>query len=69
MPCRNCIELQQFLHSAVQPDSPALLVGLSEAAIRNRIKQKKEKIAKLQLDLERHSNSCPETAGLSLATI
>jgi hypothetical protein len=69
MPCRNCVELQQFLHSAVQPDSPELLVGLSEAAIRNRIKQKKEKIAKLQLDLERHKNSCLETADLSLATI
>jgi len=69
MSCRNCIELDQFLRSALEPDAPEMLIGLSEAAIRNRAQQKQEKISKLRADIERHKASCLETAEANLSAV
>ena len=60
MSCRNCIELEQFLHSANVPDAPESLVGLTEAALRNRKHQREERIQKLKGDLEKHRKVCTE---------
>ena len=56
--CRICVELDQFLHSAQQPDPPQSLVGLSEAAERNRLHQRQERIDRAQSAIERHKNVC-----------
>ena len=69
MSCRNCLELEQFLHSALEPDAPETLAGLSVAAIRNRTQQKQERITKLRADLERHKATCVASADASLATV
>ena len=63
--CRICVELDQFLHSAQQPDSPQSLVGLSEAAERNRLHQRQERIDRAQNAIERHKNVCVGKAKLA----
>jgi hypothetical protein len=57
MNCRVCTELERFVHSALEPDDPKLLVGLSEAGKRNREHQHAEKLLKVELDLKRHRKS------------
>ena len=57
LPCRICKELEQHLHSAQQPDTPALLLGLTEAGMRNRTHQRQERIQKVELDIERHQKA------------
>ena len=63
MSCRTCIELERFLKSAHNEGSPALLLGLTEAGIRNRLHQRQEKILKLETDLRRHKDSCEVCRG------
>ena len=57
MTCRVCTELERFVQSALEPDDPKLLVGLSEAGKRNREHQYAERRLKVQLDLKRHRKS------------
>jgi len=56
-PCRLCEELKRHVHTAQQPDSPELLVGLTEAGERNRTRQREEKLLRAELELERHRKS------------
>lgn len=56
-PCRLCEELERHVHTAQQPDSPELLLGLTEAGERNRARQREEKLLKAELELQRHQNS------------
>ena len=56
--CRICTELHQFIHSAKEEDAPHLSVGLTEAGLRNREHQRKERILKAEADLARHLRAC-----------
>ena len=60
MPCRVRRDLEQFLASAEEADSPDLLSGLSERALVNRQLQKEEKISRQKLLLEKHQQACEE---------
>ena len=60
MVCKVCAQLQDAVASSQMPDEPHLLLGLSEAGLRNRARQKEERSAKAVLDLERHRRSCRE---------
>ena len=65
MHCRICTELEGFLLSARQPDSPDLLLGLSESGKRNRAHQHKEKILKAEQALKKHASKCVIAQGKS----
>jgi hypothetical protein len=58
MLCRICTELEDFLVAARLPDSPNLILGLSESGKRNRIHQHEEKLLKAEQALKRHANKC-----------
>jgi len=62
-PCRLCEELKRHVHTAQQPDSPELLLGLTEAGERNRARQREERLLKAELELQRHQNSA-HSAGM-----
>ena len=78
-PCRLCLTLSQQLETARTIGHPDLLLGLTEAGKRNRLKQTQEKIAKAEMDLQKHQKAhhkdnfwkvlrfyktCPATPGL-----
>jgi hypothetical protein len=52
MACRICIQLQEAAAGAQKPDTPNLLLGLNEAGLRNRARQKEERQLKTKLDLQ-----------------
>ena len=56
--CRICTELHQFIDSAKEEAAPHLALGLTEAGLRNREHQRKEKILKSEADLARHLRAC-----------
>ena len=58
MSCRQCLELEQFLQSAMEPDLPNMLSGLNEKALRNRLQQREEKIDKQRMLLMKHQKAC-----------
>ena len=60
MACRVCVQLQESVVAAQRADAPALLLGLTEAGLRNRARQKEERQVKAELDLEKHRRSCRE---------
>lgn len=60
MVCKVCLQLQEAMATADTPDAPDLLLGLTEAGLRNRARQKAERKAKVELDLEKHRRSCRE---------
>ncbi len=62
MACRICIQLQEAAAGAQKPDTPNLLLGLNEAGLRNRARQKEERQLKTKLDLEKHQRACREMA-------
>ena len=64
MSCRVCLELEQILKSALGVDTPEVLAGLSEKALRNRAQQREEKIAKQQLHLDKHLKVCSDHMAL-----
>jgi hypothetical protein len=59
MPCKICIQLEEAAAAAVRPDRPDILLGLTEAGIRNHDRQKEERTLKAEKDLEKHQRSCP----------
>jgi len=59
-PCRLCEELERHVHTAQQPDSPKLLLGLTEAGECNRTQQREEKLLQAEMLLEKHRNQCLE---------
>jgi len=61
MLCRICIQLEQAAAEAVRSD-PNKLLGLNEAGIRNRARQKEERTLKAETDLEKHKRSCAKRA-------
>jgi hypothetical protein len=63
MSCTICIKLEQAAAAAVRSDPPNLLLGLNEAGIRNRARQKEERTLKAETDLEKHQRSCAKRAG------
>jgi hypothetical protein len=62
MPCKICIQLEEAAAAAVRPDPPNILLGLTEAGIRNHARQKEERALKAEKDLEKHQRSCPTRA-------
>jgi len=62
MTCKVCVQLEEAIATADQPDAPNLLLGLTEAGLRNRARQKAERKVKTALDLEKHRRSCREFA-------
>lgn len=64
-PCRLCEELKRHVHTAQQPDSPELLVGLTEAGERNRARQREEKLEKAETLLARHRSQCSEALSMA----
>jgi hypothetical protein len=61
MPCRICIQLEQAAAEAVRSD-PNKSLGLNEAGIRNRARQKEEGTVKTETDLKKHQRSCAKRA-------
>ena len=62
MACRICIQLQEAAAAAQKPDFPDRLLGLNEAGLRNRARQREERQLKTKLDLEKHQRGCREGA-------
>lgn len=60
MACKICVRLEEAIAASQMPDAPHLLLGLTEAGLRNRARQKEEGKLKAKLDLERHRRSCRE---------
>ena len=60
MACKVCVQLEEAIVSSRQEDAPNLLLGLTEAGLRNRARQKEERQVKAELDLEKHRRSCRE---------
>ena len=60
MSCRVCVQLPEAMVAAERADAPNLLLGLTEAGLRNRARQKEERKVKAELDLEKHRRSCRE---------
>jgi len=59
-PCRLCEELKSHVHTAQQPDSPELFVGLTKAGERNRARQREEKLEQAETLLAKHRSQCSE---------
>jgi hypothetical protein len=62
MQCKTCVQLEEAVAASARPDPPALLLGLTEAGIRNRARQKDERQIKAKLDLEKHQRSFHKVA-------
>lgn len=62
MSCTICIKLEQAAAAAVRLYLPNILLGLNEAGIRNRARQKEERTLKAETDLEKHQRSCAKRA-------
>jgi len=58
MRCQICEQLEEAVVKALKPDSPELLLGLTEAGIRNRIHQRQERALKTETDRKKHKNAC-----------
>ena len=67
MECKTCLQLEEAITRAKQPDSPEILKGLSEAALRNHSLQKQERQARTKLELEKHLRSCAKKAESAVA--
>jgi hypothetical protein len=57
MLCKVCIQLEEEVATAVRPDPPNLLLGLSLSGTRNRARQKEERQLKANADLKKHQRS------------
>lgn len=66
MPCRTCTQLEEAVQSAQAPDTPSRLLGLSEAGLHNRARQRQELLLKSETDLEKHKKWCKKRAESSL---
>jgi hypothetical protein len=62
MACKICVQLEEAIVASERPDAPDLLLGLTEAGLRNRARQKDERKVKAALDLEKHRRSCRDWA-------
>jgi hypothetical protein len=62
MVCKTCVQLEEAIVTSHQEDAPDLLLGLTEAGLRNRARQKAERKVKAELDLEKHRRSCRDFA-------
>ena len=58
MDCKICTQLEEAVASAARPDDPEVLIGLTEAGLRNRSRQKEEVQARAVLALEKHKVAC-----------
>jgi hypothetical protein len=63
--CRVCEELEEALAKAQSSDSPELLIGLTEAGMRNHNRQKEERARKAESDLYKHKSACLKRDGKS----
>lgn len=57
MSCKICIRLEEAAAASLRPDPPAILLGLTEAGMRNRARQKAELQIKTRIDVEKHQRS------------
>ena len=67
MACRLCTQLEEAVQSAHASDTPSRLLGLSEAAQRNRTRQRQELLLTSETNLEKHKKWCMKKAESSLA--
>lgn len=58
MPCRICVQLEEALAKTQWPDSPELLLGLTEAGMRNHTHQRRGRALKAETDLTKHKTAC-----------
>jgi hypothetical protein len=58
MPYRVCVQLEETLAKTQRPDSPELLLGLTEAGLRNHNHQRRERALKAEIDLTKHKIAC-----------
>ena len=58
MRCRVCEQLEEALAKAQRPDLPELLLGLTEAGMRNHTHQRQERTLKAETDLNKHKSAC-----------
>ena len=58
MQCKVCDRYQEAEAIAAKPDSPEMLLGLTEAGMRNRGRQREERILKAGTDYAKHRRSC-----------
>jgi hypothetical protein len=58
MRCRVCEQLEEASAKAQRPDSPDLLIGLTEAGMRNHTHQRQERALKAETDLNKHKSAC-----------
>jgi hypothetical protein len=60
MTCKICTQLENAVMAARSPDSPDLLLGLTEPGLRNRARQREERQLKAEADLLKHQRSCSQ---------
>jgi hypothetical protein len=58
MRCKLCEQLEEAVVKAQKPDSPELLLGLTEAGMRNRTHQRQERVLKTETELTKHRIAC-----------
>lgn len=58
MRCQVCEQLEEAVVKAQKPDTPELLLGLTEAGMRNRTHQRQERALKTETDLKKHKSAC-----------
>ena len=57
MPCKVCIQLEEAVAASLRTDQPSILLGLTDAGMRNRTRQKEELRLKARANLEKHQRS------------
>lgn len=57
MACKTCEQLERAVAAARSPDPPEILRGLAEAGLRNRGRQREERLLKAEADLLKHQGS------------
>ena len=60
MTCKLCTQLEEAVAAAKREDPANILEGLSEAALRNRARQREEQKLKAEMNLEKHQKGCPK---------
>lgn len=58
MVCRVCEQLEEALAKTQKADAPELLLGLTEAGMRNHAHQRRERALKAETDLKKHRLAC-----------
>lgn len=58
IPCKRCIQFEEALARAQRPYVSDMLLGLTEAGLRNHALQRQEQVSKAQEILDKHRKNC-----------